>query len=147
MITIPRPGVAAIIYQRTSGGIRFLIIRHITGKKTFVSGGIKRGEEKRTCLFRELNEEIGLKESDVRSVIDTGVTVDFLVNWLIAKIDFIYALYLVEVSPEFIPRTSFEVQKFWWMSYDEVMKTVAPSLRPHFSSICRNNNLVDVSHE
>ena len=55
-----RPNVAAIL-QRENGDIFVAERIHINGAWQFPQGGIDSGEDAETALFRELEEEIGVK--------------------------------------------------------------------------------------
>ena len=137
MITISRPGVAAIMCKRTSEGIRFLIIRHVTGKNTFVSGGLKRGETREQCLRREFKEEIGLSGDDILSMRDMGSVSSFVANWFFVAIDFQYHDFLVEARSGFEPRRSLEVRRFWWLDYRAALAALSgETRRALFARIC-----------
>ena len=65
-----RPNVGIVICSREGG----LLWARRTGRSgwQFPQGGIRRGESPRQALFRELQEEVGLAESDVRLLSRTG---------------------------------------------------------------------------
>jgi putative (di)nucleoside polyphosphate hydrolase len=63
-----RMGVGAVI-RRTDGLVLALERRDVRGAWQFVQGGVKRGEDLRDALFREVLEETGLKRSSFGSTV------------------------------------------------------------------------------
>lgn len=135
MINVKRQGAAGVVWKRGADGVRVLVIRHITGSRSFPGGGIKRKENAEEAVRRELREEIGLQETDIVNVKDTGISVSLRKRVLFAAIEFTYCLFTVEARERFEPRRSLEVWKWWWMRYNEVEANLPQSFAEAFKKV------------
>jgi putative (di)nucleoside polyphosphate hydrolase len=71
-----RLGVGAVI-RREDGLVLALERSDVPGAWQFVQGGVKRGEDLRDALFREVREETGLKRSCFAAIHDVPVLLGY----------------------------------------------------------------------
>ncbi|MBQ8880133.1 MAG: NUDIX domain-containing protein [Clostridia bacterium] len=75
---ITERSAGAVVFTRTSDGIKYVIIESINGVKGFPKGHIERGESETQAALREVLEETGLHVSLIEGFrMEDGYTFDF----------------------------------------------------------------------
>ena len=100
-----------VIIRNSTGNI--LILRHITGKWLLPGGKINKGENWIDGLRRELSEELGISDFQLKAILDTDSWIEngqgcFVITYLIESI----------LNPQVI--LSNEHSEYAWVSYEEL---------------------------
>ncbi len=123
-----RKGVAALVYRKTDSGIRYLLLKR---KKNWIGwewlkGGCKKGENEKTCLSREIDEEISVKSFEAKR---TKFTHSFYYTKVLDKDDLMWTgakhrIYLVEVFSDKIKVDKEEHSRYNWFTEKEALKNI-----------------------
>lgn len=126
--------VGAVIFRKQDNKIYYLILKYTAKHWDFVKGHIDEGETDMQTLFREADEETGIKDLKVvsefkeihkyffkqykdkmtKADIEKGKPV-----WVFKLVNF----YLAETETKDI-KLSFEHQNYKWLLYDDALKLV-----------------------
>lgn len=69
-----REGALVLVYRITARGRSFLLVKNARSKRwSFPAGGSEEGEDFKTAALRELEEETGLKKSDLIELKETAL--------------------------------------------------------------------------
>ena len=87
-------GAGAIVFRRTTDGVRFLVIYDAYGHWTFPKGHLEEGESSTAAARREVAEETGvnghlgpLVHSIFYPVVKKGISYDKQVDWYLLEAD------------------------------------------------------------
>lgn len=141
-----RRGVAALVYRKTDSGVRYLLLRRkkIWTGWEWLKGGCKFGEDEKTCLKREIMEEISVKSFIPKR---TKFTHSFFYfkplvkdkrKWTGAK----HRLFLVEVHSSKVKVDNEEHSGYKWVDKKDALKMLTwDDQRKLFERIIRLNKL------
>lgn len=110
----------AIPFVETEGGTRFLLVRRIPEDGGFwqpITGTLQSDESLIDCLYREIQEEIGIGRSDIVSVTDMFRSF----TWMKGDITITEFVYGVEFKSEYAIQLGSEHDAYKWCSFDEAL--------------------------
>lgn len=111
----------AVVFRRTPGGTRFLLLRYPAGHWDLPKGNIERGEEPIQTMVREVREETGIV--DLRVIQGYEKKIEYFYRRDGKKVHKTVVFFLVETPVEKVT-ISFEHQDYGWFGYPEAIKTV-----------------------
>ncbi len=137
--------VQAILYRLNKKSYEFLVLKRVPEKKGFwqpITGGKKEGERIKDALYREINEEAGIKEEEI---LNSKEVHSF--NWSAndrdkpeTKINFKEYAFGVEVNSKSRISLSKEHEEYKWMPYEEALSLIYHETNKE--SLRRLNNLL-----
>lgn len=109
-----------IVFKRTRGGVRYLLLRHGGNYWNFPKGHIEKDETELRAAFRETREEAGLKH--LTPILGFKHYAKYFF-WIDTKARFKLVVYfLAEASPQETVRISSEHEAFGWFAFAEATK-------------------------
>jgi 8-oxo-dGTP pyrophosphatase MutT (NUDIX family) len=111
----------ALVFRRTSGGPRYLLLRYPAGHWDLPKGNIEKGEEPIQTMVREVKEETGIV--DLRVVPGYEKKIEYFYRRDGKKVHKTVVFFLAETAVEKVT-ISFEHQDYAWFDYSEAIKTV-----------------------
>lgn len=117
--------INCIVFKREGKSpkdIKFLLLKRIPKRGGFwqsVTGGALFSEDKIEALKRELKEETGIKESDIKNIIDTNYSFSFVDEEGDELREYIFG---VEVNPNQKIILSKEHTKVRWVDFETALK-------------------------
>lgn len=138
MCTWHRKTVAGIIFRlQPNGEKQFLIVKNIFNHHGLVGGGINRNEIAEGAMFREMTEEVGIKQSDIINIFPIKETIPLPNKILFFKIINQPKFFIIQVKPNLLIKTNWEIKEATWLSIDEVNKKFNnnPKLKNFFNQI------------
>jgi len=113
---------AGFIIVRRTDALRFLILKH-DGRLDFPKGLINEGEVPKVTALRELEEETGIKPSEVRIIDGFSRSVNYFYKWGEGTVHKEVIYFLAETDREDV-RISDEHDSYAWMTGKEVASYV-----------------------
>jgi 8-oxo-dGTP pyrophosphatase MutT (NUDIX family) len=114
-----------IIFRRTPEGIKFLLIYHGKGYWNFPKGRLEAGERSWQTAFREVREETGLKNTDLKLVQDFKSFEKFYFHHEGQRIFRVVILYLAETAKSTITLAGDHEEGYGWFVYNEAKKMLS----------------------
>jgi len=114
-----------IIFRKTNDGIKFLLLYHGKGYWNFPKGRLEQGERSWQTAFREVQEETGLKSSDLKVVRDFKSFEKFYFHYQGQRIFRVIILYLAETTKQAILLAGGHEDGYAWFSYSEAKKMIS----------------------
>lgn len=119
-----RKAIFIVIYKKTNKGISYLILKrkmHWKGWE-FPKGGVERFETKRMAVKREIKEETGIKELNIKNHKISG-KYDYTKNIHGRRYKGqTYKLYSAEVAGEKVKMDNREHSSYLWLPYEKALK-------------------------
>ncbi|MBI5306723.1 NUDIX domain-containing protein [Candidatus Wolfebacteria bacterium] len=117
-----------IIYRKTGGGVKFLLLYHGGGYWNFPKGKIEAEEKSFQAAVREIREETGLSKTDLKFN-DYFKTSERFVFWrgkgaAKTQVFKIVIFYLAETKKSWI-KLSYEHDGYAWFTYKEAIKILS----------------------
>ena len=109
----------AVIFRKSGGKTFFLLLHYSLGHWDFPKGHIEPGEDERTTVLREVQEETGI--TDVSFVDEFRETIKYYFRWKGKGIFKIVVFYLLRTSQEAV-KLSFEHIGYEWLLHEDAMK-------------------------
>lgn len=113
-----------IVFRRTDEGVKFLILYHGGDYWNFPKGKLEGAERSWQAAFREVREETGLKQSELKLVGDFKATEKFFLKRGNAKILKVVILYLAETTQRTIT-VSDEHEGYGWFTFAQAKKILS----------------------
>jgi dATP pyrophosphohydrolase len=113
-----------IIFRRTSEGLKFLILYHGRDYWNFPKGKLEKEERSWQAAFREVNEETGLKQEELKQVTNFKTFEKFYYQRGGEKIFKVVILYLAETKQNVIT-VSPEHEGYGWFKFSEAKKVMS----------------------
>jgi len=113
-----------IVFRRTDEGIKFLILYHGGDYWNFPKGKLEGEERSWQAAFREVREETGLKQSELKLVGDFKAYEKFYFKRGSEKIFKVVILYLAETKQRVVT-VSDEHEGYGWFTFAQAKKIVA----------------------
>ncbi len=145
--------IEAILYKRTDGEIRYLILKTIPERGGFwqpITGGLEEGETKREALKREIKEETGIRNiikiiEDVHyyEPRDLSVIGYLKRHGYVCKHLKAYAFGVEVFSDEEIILDRREHSHFRWCSFQEAQKLITETCYEHRESLRKLNETLN----
>lgn len=112
-----------IVYRKTNNKFEFALILDLYGKWTFPKGHIETKEKPEEAALREIEEEIGLKNT---KIIEPLEKIDYWFKFDTQTIHKYVYFYLVETcGEEELVHQVAEVTEAKWFTPDETMNTIS----------------------
>ena len=111
-----------IIFRKTPEGIKFLLLYHGKGYWNFPKGRLEAGERSWQTAFREVREETGLKNTDLKLVQDFKSFEKFYFHHQGQKIFRVVILYLAETTQQVITLAGTHQDGYGWFTFVEAKK-------------------------
>jgi bis(5'-nucleosidyl)-tetraphosphatase len=110
-----------VIYLINDKKIKFLLLKHKAGHWGTPKGHIKKIEKKRIGALRELEEETGIKKTDLNHYKGEKFIYDYYVNRRFRKVKKKVTLYLAQVDQSWQDQViiSSEHKRYKWMTVDK----------------------------
>ena len=113
-----------IVFRRSRDGIKFLLLYHGRNYWNFPKGKIEAGERSWQSAVREVKEETGLKQSELRFIENFKAYERFTFRGGKEKIFKIVILYLAETKQPRIT-VSWEHEGYGWFTFSEAKKVLS----------------------
>lgn len=113
-----------IVFRRTDEGVKFLILYHGGDYWNFPKGKLEGAERSWQAAFREVREETGLKQSELKLVGDFKATEKFFLKRGNSKILKVVILYLAETTQRTIT-VSDEHEGYGWFTFTQAKKILS----------------------
>ncbi len=114
-----------IIFRRTTEGIKFLLLYHGRGYWNFPKGRLEAGERSWQTAFREVREETGLKNTDLKLVADFKSFERFYFHYQGQKIFRVVILYLAETTKQVITLAGNHEEGYGWFTYGDAKRMLS----------------------
>ncbi len=111
-----------IIFRKTPEGVKFLLLYHGKGYWNFPKGRLEAGERSWQTAFREVREETGLKNTDLKLVQDFKSFEKFHFHHEGQKIFRIVILYLAETTQKEIALAGSHQDGYGWFTFTDAKK-------------------------
>jgi bis(5'-nucleosidyl)-tetraphosphatase len=111
----------AVVFRRTPGGAKYLLLRYPAGHWDLPKGNIEKGEEPIQTMVREVKEETGIV--DLRVIPGYERKIEYFYRRDGKKVHKTVVFFLAETMVEKVT-ISFEHQDYGWFDYSEAIKTV-----------------------
>ena len=112
---------AGVILFNKTEEIQFLVLKYPSGHWDFVKGNIEEGEEEEETAKRELFEETGINNMNIKKGFNQKVEYNYYKkNNKVLKI---VSYYLAETEQKEV-KLSFEHLDYKWENYDDLMKLI-----------------------
>jgi 8-oxo-dGTP pyrophosphatase MutT (NUDIX family) len=110
-----------IVFRRSDEGVKFLILYHGGDYWNFPKGKLEGSERSWQAAFREVREETGLKQSELKLVGDFKATEKFFLKRGNEKILKVVILYLAETT-QHVVTVSNEHEGYGWFTFAQAKK-------------------------
>jgi len=114
-----------IIFRRTNEGIKFLLLYHGRGYWNFPKGRLEAGERSWQTAFREVREETGLRNTDLKLVADFKSFERFYFHYQGQKIFRVVILYLAETTKQVITLAGDHEEGYGWFLYGDAKRMLS----------------------
>jgi bis(5'-nucleosidyl)-tetraphosphatase len=111
----------AVVFRRTQGGPRYLLLKYPAGHWDLPKGNIESGEQPIQTMAREVREETGIV--DLRVIPGYEKKIEYFYRRDGKKVHKTVVFFLAETMVEKVI-ISFEHQDYGWFDYSEAIKTV-----------------------
>ena len=112
---------AGVILFNKTEEIQFLVLKYPSGHWDFVKGNIEEGEEEKETARRELFEETGINNMNIKKGFNQKVEYNYYKKN--NKVHKIVSYYLAETEQKEV-KLSFEHLDYKWVNYDNLMKLI-----------------------
>ena len=112
---------AGVILFNKTEEIQFLVLKYPSGHWDFVKGNIEEGEEEKETARRELFEETGINNMNIKKGFNQKVEYNYYKKN--NKVHKIVSYYLAETEQKEV-KLSFEHLDYKWVNYDDLMKLI-----------------------
>jgi len=112
---------AGVILFNKTEEIQFLVLKYPSGHWDFVKGNIEEGEEEEETARRELFEETGINNMNIKKGFNQKVEYNYYKKN--NKVHKIVSYYLAETEQKEV-KLSFEHLDYKWVNYDNLMKLI-----------------------
>ena len=112
---------AGVILFNKTEEIQFLVLKYPSGHWDFVKGNIEEGEEEEETAKRELFEETGINNMNIKRGFNQKVEYNYYKKN--NKVHKIVSYYLAETEQKEV-KLSFEHLDYKWVNYDDLMKLI-----------------------
>ena len=112
---------AGVILFNKTEEIQFLVLKYPSGHWDFVKGNIEEGEEEEETARRELFEETGINNMNIKKGFNQKVEYNYYKKN--NKVHKIVSYYLAETEQKEV-KLSFEHLDYRWVNYDDLMKLI-----------------------
>ena len=112
---------AGVILFNKTEEIQFLVLKYPSGHWDFVKGNIEEGEEEEETAKRELFEETGINNMNIKRGFNQKVEYNYYKKN--NKVHKIVSYYLAETEQKEV-KLSFEHLDYKWVNYDNLMKLI-----------------------
>ena len=112
---------AGVILFNKTEEIQFLVLKYPSGHWDFVKGNIEEGEEEEETARRELFEETGINNMNIKKGFNQKVEYNYYKKN--NKVHKIVSYYLAETEQKEV-KLSFEHLDYKWVNYDDLMKLI-----------------------
>ena len=112
---------AGVILFNKTEEIQFLVLKYPSGHWDFVKGNIEEGEEEEETVRRELFEETGINNMNIKKGFNQKVEYNYYKKN--NKVHKIVSYYLAETEQKEV-KLSFEHLDYKWVNYDDLMKLI-----------------------
>ncbi len=113
-----------VIYRRTHEGIKFLLLYRRGSYWNFPKGHFEVGETSLEAALREVEEETGIRKSELRMMQGFRAYEKFYFQRGEEKIHDTVILYLAETHKAEVKISTREHSGFGWFTYEDAVKTV-----------------------
>jgi 8-oxo-dGTP pyrophosphatase MutT (NUDIX family) len=114
-------------YEKSVGGIvctknkEYLILKYGMGHWGLVKGNIEKGESKKETLFRELEEETGIKDAEIIDGFEEEIEYFYTLKG--KKIHKKVVYFLVKTYTKIV-KLSYEHDDYKWLSFQKAMRKI-----------------------
>ena len=112
---------AGVILFNKTEEIQFLVLKYPSGHWDFVKGNIEEGEEEEETAKRELFEETGINNMNIKKGFNQKVEYNYYKKN--SKVHKIVSYYLAETNQKEV-KLSFEHLDYKWSDYEDLMKSI-----------------------